>query len=346
MVKKNGFVLLMLLLLCVVSVQAKEYSFKLMPVSEEYDYYYKVRYDAASKKFSLSKDYDTSLGFLFLLDTDSKPEEFIFKNHPNVEIYHSSKTKNWGGNANELIFADRSGKVLFGVYIDPVKFNKDNRRKSYILTRVNNRIVKVIGCATLRKNYEPVDELLGISKSLGKDGSISSYNTSDQISSLRLKDYICKIYGTLDPKRISKMKWEDIPAAIYSASGKVPEEYIITSSYRRYTIKTPGFKILGITPADVEVWRSINSLIGVDYNYHIKRFPLNEVAEANKLAEELREAVDRALGRFLKPCEGKEPYVRYIGTYEDNGLEYSIQTYSNKWGENEIVVGLSISIFF
>lgn len=343
MIKNKIIEFLILLSLCVVPVLAEEYSFKIMPLYQDDDCYlysYKVIYDVSSKKFSLSKDY--SSGSFFLLD---KPEEFIFKRHPNVEIYHSSKTKNWGGNANELIFTDRSGEVLFGVYIDPVKFDIDNRRKSYILTRANNKIVKVIGCATLSEDYEPVDGLLRMSKDLGKVGSASN-NTYNKISSLSLKDYICKIYGALDPKSISKMNWKDIPAAIYSTSGKVPEEYKITSSYRKYTIYSPDFTILGIIPSDVEVWRSTGSLISVDYDYHIKHFPLNEVTEANKLAEELRETVDRALGKFLKPCEGKEPYVRYIGTYNGNGLEYSIQTYSNKWGENEIIVGLSISIFF
>lgn len=356
---KKVFFLLSLLSLTFVSSMAKEYAFKLTPNDDSnIDCY--VSYDTSTKKFSLktveSSTLDLVMGMFFGIPVDTsdeKEEVIVYDNEPNVSLYHSTANQNWGGNANELLFIDPEGYILFGAYIDPVKFDYDDRRKSYIVLPTKEGIEKFICCAVLKENYEPFDALLALSRSVDSYSSDSpSSAASSAASSATQKDssflqYILKPAARYSVLDIKKWNWSKIEKTLKADFGnKSITVQKLSSPYRIFYIQTKSVQIAGKSPDFVDISKDTRKPLSISYTY---TFLFDTDREALSFSEILKNKVQGSCGDILRPVEkrdGEKWPQSFIGDYEYGGLDYSVHVMTSTWGDDKFSSNLIVHLFF
>jgi len=344
---------LLFLLCCPLWLSAKEYSFTITPLDKDISYHYLVKYDTYSKNFSLILEEDDYTEFYYLFfgispTEDEEPERIaVYENQPDVSLYLSEDKLNWGGNGNELLFVNKEGYIIFGAYVDSVKFDTDNRRKSYALINTKAGIEKVQCCAMLPKNYEPIDELIKFANPVTNDSSSSASQSSSSTNSTSnpsIKYYVTKVFGNFDVKSFAYKFFSQIEKELKSMFQKEVVVQNLSSAFKTYDVYNPALTVNGRQPSSIRFSKLSSKPLNIQYGY---TFKFDTASEAESFARSLLNAVSQQCADVLTASDktSEDTLCSYIGDYRYNGITYTVQVSARKESFGEYFSLLTISIF-
>lgn len=326
---KKVIIISLLLITAIFDFHAKEFTFYMSPIDDD-SYSYKVIYNPTTKRFTFMLEEEPVSDYLFYKDDEDLERKIIFDNIAGVELYITDNQKNYGGNQGELLFITPDNIILFGAYVDPKKFDYDNRRKCYAIIGIKGKgLVKEDCYAMLQDQYLPFDEMIKLAKPLSSLQTTSkSTSTVSNSKTFSIMDYITKFFGVYDLREIGKDSYPKIENNLKKIFGKDISVDKFKPNFQTFEINEPNNRMNGYKPYKLSLSKGVFDMIGLVYEY---TFSFDDEAEAMRFKNSLCNSINKDCSIVMTEdtTKGKDD-ISYNGEYKYKQVTYFLYVYYSK----------------